>query len=487
MPRRLLAYAEPDDITGLVCWLKADSLTASDGDLIASWTDESGNSNTPVQATAGAKPTYKVSQVNGLPVLRFDGGDRMAFPDETQFDLATPSIFVIAKRTSGNCIMSKNTTGTGGAGRRKMQITMGGYSSGSDAQSIGVTAATGVFNMFGVVARGDSDHTLLINGVESNFTTALGDSTLNNAAMELGASFSNGAEAFTGDIAEVIIYNKPLSSLERIGLQNYLYGKYNISIPSSLGGTPRTAVSGRTHIPSVPGVRLDGVDDYVNIGSLGDLGSFFNNDGLVSFAFRMRTDILTEKSIMGTINSATGTAFLIKMNRNSSGTTTENKMGIFIRNSSNVFQNVGTTNTIGLADGNMHHYVVQRASRYVWEIWQDGIQMTMTNPSASGDLTANFSNFSHDFGIGADANASGVWEAFAAMDICDVMIYKRKLTSSEIPDLAAGTIPSGSFRHFYLNQPGDIAIDSSSNAVNGIIVGGSVVSTRRLVGSSYAA
>jgi len=490
MPRRLLAYYTPDQITGLVTWLKADALALVDADPVASWTDSSGNSNSPVQATGAAKPTYKTNIINGLPVVRFDGGDRLAMPDETQFDIATSTIFAVFKRTSGTSgtVMSKNTTGTGGAGRRKLQIATTStslyYASGADGANIAVTATPSNWNMFGVVTRGDSDHSIFLNGVQTDSVAALGDSTTNNAAMEIGAAFSNGAEAFTGDIAEIIVYNAPLGLLQIVGIENYLAAKYNLTVDSALGGTARAAISSRTHIPAIPGVRLDGVDDYIDIGTLGSFGTGLNNDGLVSIAFRMRTDSTSSAALFGTSNGGVNTTLAIFMNRNSAGVATANKMNVFIRNNSNVFQNVGTTNTIGLADGSIHHYVVQRVSRYVWEIWQDGVSMTMTNPSASGDLTAGFTNFSNSVGIGASNNGS--WNSFAPIDISEVVICQRALDATEIANLYAGTLPSTPFRVFNLNQGGNIAIDTSSNAVNGIISGAASVSPRRLAGSSIA-
>ena len=62
----------PSNYAGLIGWWKADSLSANDGDLIASWADSSGNSNTAT-AAGTARPTYKASIYNGQPTLRFNG------------------------------------------------------------------------------------------------------------------------------------------------------------------------------------------------------------------------------------------------------------------------------------------------------------------------------------------------------------------------------------------------------------------------------
>ncbi len=490
MPRRLLSYKTPTQITGLVAWLRADDIAGVDGDAVASWTDGSGSANTPVQATPAAQPTYKTNVINGHSAVRFDGGDRLAMPTESNFDLTTPTIFVVFKRTSGTSgtILGKATTSTTGAGRRKMQVSLTNtginYTSGGDTAAVGVSADLTGWNLFGVATVSDSNHTLYDNGTQSTNLNALSDTTTNNATMEIGANFGNGAEAFIGDIAEIIIYNVPIAGSEVVGLQNYLATRYALTVVDALGGSPRVAASGRTHIASVPGVRLNGTSDYIDIGTLGSFGTSINNDGLVSFAFRVRTDSTTQSSIIGTSNGGINTTLAVLINRDSTGSASANKMGIFFRNDNNVYQNVGTTNTIGIADGLSHQYVVKRVSRYVWEIWKDGVSMTMSNPSASGDLTAGFTNFTYPVTIGASGGSSVA--NFAAIDISEVLIYQRALTSTEIGTLYAGTTPTGAFRQFSLTQGGSIAIDSSTNAINGVIHGGLTLSARVLVGEGVA-
>lgn len=483
MPRRLLAYYEPDDLTGLVAWLKADALSLADGDAVASWTDSSANSNTPTQGTAANRPTYIANGINGLPVVRFDGNDGLVMPTEGNFDLATATIFVIFKRNSGTggSLMGKSTTGSSNAQRRKLQIALTSsgisYNSGADGQSIGVTATPNNWNMYGVATVSDSSHSIYLNGTQTNSTVALGDSTLNNANMIIGSNFAAGTEGVNADIPEIIIYDRPLAGREIIGLQNYLISRYPIPVSFSLGGSPRTAVANRKVLPTVATRRFDGVDDYVDIGTLGNFGVDLNNDGLCAFVFTLSTSSTSNKNIFGSSNSATDTTLFIAMNRDSAGSSVANKMGVFVRDDSNEFQNVGTTSTFSLADGKFHKYVVQRVSRYTWEIWQDGVSLGMTNPSASGDLATGFVNFTNGMKI---ANT-------AAADIHNVAIYQRALNSTEIAQYQEGEFPSGAFRIFTLtNGDNTVARDDSVSQVNGTISGAISLAPRRLAGSGVS-
>jgi hypothetical protein len=82
--------------------MKADAQALNDDDAVSTWTDSSGNGNDATQGTGSAKPTFKTNILNGEPVIRFDGGDRLAFATEYIFDVANPTIFVVANLTSGS-------------------------------------------------------------------------------------------------------------------------------------------------------------------------------------------------------------------------------------------------------------------------------------------------------------------------------------------------------------------------------------------------
>jgi hypothetical protein len=63
----------PEDLAGLLYWVKADSITSlDDGDPVMTWTDQSGNAHTTT-GTALTAPTYKANIINSKPVVRFAG------------------------------------------------------------------------------------------------------------------------------------------------------------------------------------------------------------------------------------------------------------------------------------------------------------------------------------------------------------------------------------------------------------------------------
>ena len=56
-------------------WLSSQVGIVSDGGLISSWSDLSGNGHDAVQVTDANKPILVPSELNGHGVVRFDGSD----------------------------------------------------------------------------------------------------------------------------------------------------------------------------------------------------------------------------------------------------------------------------------------------------------------------------------------------------------------------------------------------------------------------------
>ena len=57
----------------LSVWLDASKITASDGDFLSSWSDQSGNGNNFSQSSAPLQPFFSAnSSINGLPAVSFN-------------------------------------------------------------------------------------------------------------------------------------------------------------------------------------------------------------------------------------------------------------------------------------------------------------------------------------------------------------------------------------------------------------------------------
>lgn len=259
MPRTLASnrnlvdatFFVPNTVPGCLLWLKADAITSlNDGDPIPSWTDSSGNGYNAA-GSGGTSPAYRTNVLNGLPVVRFSGSNGFqlgtAGTAETAFRIPRYTVFFVAIQVSGTTIIAKNTTGTGAGGRRKLQVSVGGslgLSAGFDGQNISQAMTTTNWNIGGVIAKANNNHDFIVNGTLTNNTTTVDDSTMNNTQLEVGQAFGNGSERLTGDIAEIIIYNRDLSTSDWHGVHNYLSLKYALGSTVSVGA--RTLATGRT-------------------------------------------------------------------------------------------------------------------------------------------------------------------------------------------------------------------------------------------------
>lgn len=231
----------PRDVTGLVLWLRPEELAnLTDGTAVATWPDASGNSNDATQGTGANQPLYKTNIQNGRAIVRFDGSnDFMQIANPGSFDLATYTIFVVGKVTSGSggSFIGKNDAAFVDGRRRHLQIQAQNTGSdmthfaGTDAQNINKTGISwGSFHVAGVVARSTTDVSLIVDGTETTYSTPTLDFTsYNGKNVTIGRPFlSTSAEHLNGDIAEILIYNSALSTNDWTKVVNYLRGKWGI-------------------------------------------------------------------------------------------------------------------------------------------------------------------------------------------------------------------------------------------------------------------
>jgi hypothetical protein len=77
-------------------------INQADNSEVSSWADRSANAHTIQQTTAANRPTFKTNQMNGNPVVRFDGtNDFLNGGDILDILSNNLTIVCVAKRTSG--------------------------------------------------------------------------------------------------------------------------------------------------------------------------------------------------------------------------------------------------------------------------------------------------------------------------------------------------------------------------------------------------
>ncbi len=209
------ATAAPDSIANLAMWLKADAITGlADGATVNTWTDSSTNARNATLLSG--TPVFKTNVLNGKPVVRFstDGESGFSFPQMT--DIRT--VFWVVKETA--------TTGIhfllGDDNNYHFHRGTGGPL--WSATNASANIRTGTTRLMGTTVDGTA--TSLGSGYRIVSVVTSG----NVEASRLSKDRSIAARSWDGDVAEVIIYNRALSTAEEARVGNYLAEKYALAV-----------------------------------------------------------------------------------------------------------------------------------------------------------------------------------------------------------------------------------------------------------------
>ena len=234
-----LGEVEPTALPGLQLWLDASKLDGlADTNPVSSWTDMSGNAKHAVQAIGGRQPLYRTGILNGLPGILYDGvNDCLQTPEIT---LGHFTFFCVFKLTGSAGIVYEGasaavvghylfcTTGD------TIQARSAAGTSGKDLSTD--WAVDNVARVTSHVSAGThAGHVLYINGAAQTLSDAVGRTGdpgaatqadgLNVGARNDGASFPS-----AGYIFELVVYDRALTDVERVQIENYLGRKYGIAV-----------------------------------------------------------------------------------------------------------------------------------------------------------------------------------------------------------------------------------------------------------------
>lgn len=231
-------------------WLRADQGTsaAADGDSVSTWRDVSGNGNDATQTTSASQPVYKENILNGKPVIRFDGSnDAIATSTTGRLGVtnADYELFVVVKTNSTDLVFIVS------AGSEHLEAHINGGLGIRYIPNTGIYVDYGSSNEFNdgsahlISLRASSSNAILrIDGIDRASSGSSGICST-DATLMFGARLNSGY-FLNGDIAECVLYNRNLDSLERSAIETSLAQKYNLTqgtLPVEL--TTFTATSSR--------------------------------------------------------------------------------------------------------------------------------------------------------------------------------------------------------------------------------------------------
>jgi hypothetical protein len=151
--------------------------------------------------------------------------------------------------------------------------------------------------------------------------------------------------------------------------------------------------------PTFHGLQFDGVDDYVNVGTLGNFGSTISG-GNISFDIKT-TYTESRQDVLGSVNNGSATAFGVQLNYIQA-----DDIAFVIRDDDGK-RLWGVVNSTGLTDGEWHavgiHY---QCSTNTIEISIDEVSRAVNYTDQQ--TPSRFSNFQYDIALGATNNRGTV-------------------------------------------------------------------------------
>ena len=195
-------------------WLRADAgAPAGAGDY---WEDQSGLGNHGFQSSSAAAPVMVPNAVNGLPAMRFDGNS-----DYLRFTTRLTNIrtvFWVVKEDAAATSSYRSLLGDGSA----VDFQGGQGAPGSiwySHASYAVPAKSGLTVLNGAPVNGAVATRPTTMSVLSVTTSA--NATANWFGSQVGTNYF-----WWGDLAEMIIYDRALTTTEREDVTAYLKAKY---------------------------------------------------------------------------------------------------------------------------------------------------------------------------------------------------------------------------------------------------------------------
>ena len=229
--------------TSNILWNRSEDLSAlANGDKIATWTDNSGNSNDLTQSDNSFRPEYVTNEQNGFPVVRFNQTNgRIRKTSFSDFPTSDITVFIVNKNNneSSDGIFSYASSSSNG-GNDFLLFNSNNITTYRDNvnRASSQSANDNAWHIIDVSWTSSGGGLELWKDNASKYTNTLSDGVDITSggclaiAGEQDAVDDNYAsgQAHFGDFLEIIVYNTELNSAQRIIVGNYLAAKYALTI-----------------------------------------------------------------------------------------------------------------------------------------------------------------------------------------------------------------------------------------------------------------
>ena len=244
-----------------VAWLRSDRevfndagvTSASDGEEIVQWNDQSGNGNHGVGVQGATAPIYSdnsTDNVNFKPVINFDvgSGTFIEIPDNVDINSGGPypeRTFALAFQ-AGNDVSTQQVVFEEGGGTNGLavyiennEVLVAMWNETIPAETIQTLSSpiTAGQNVLVIFEFDQPDMTAWVNGVNLGTYTGFSDLQSHGGNISFGLSSDGwdlgGTDEFDGKVMEFFTFNGTFNDTERILIENYLGAKYIANLTAS--------------------------------------------------------------------------------------------------------------------------------------------------------------------------------------------------------------------------------------------------------------
>ncbi len=219
-----------------IAWLSSTNITnggtePNNGDLIASWSDLTGQASSAEETNTANQPTYETNVKNGLPAVKFDGTlDRGLEGSFTRNNGTNLTIILVAKmntNTSRKAFFEFYQTGSPNSGsdsRRGFFFTYG-----FGVASVNYYLDDTDFNIW-VAKDNGTQSSLWENGSEvyTEVSNYFGRTDFMGSGQYVLGDDQTGGDKLNGYIGEFLVFDEDLSDEDLIKITNYLQNKWGI-------------------------------------------------------------------------------------------------------------------------------------------------------------------------------------------------------------------------------------------------------------------
>jgi hypothetical protein len=223
----------PASLTGLLAWYEVTAATITlNGSNVSGWADKSGNGVNASQGTGGNQPAYNASSAN------FNGRGSIACAASKWLTTGSltmgPFTVVVVGLYSGSAgymyTFNANNQYLFGTINNSVNVTRSAVSSGKNLSSNWSTGSATPRTIIQRFNGTHASHGLRINGVNQTLSDGVGTSDPGSSTatgtMFINASAS-GTSASTGELGEILVYNRSLSDAECLQIETWQRSRFN--------------------------------------------------------------------------------------------------------------------------------------------------------------------------------------------------------------------------------------------------------------------